>query len=95
MRKDNEHLKFGRDAQDAIVAISENLTPPPLSEDLQKFVSGLATAWRSGEVRPTHRREPKPRPLVAHAPSPSRALDCVPPRFARPDFVPRQPISEF
>jgi len=31
-----------------------------LSDDLQKFVSGLATAWRSGEVRPTHRREPKP-----------------------------------
>ena len=53
-------LKHIRDAQDAIVAISENLTPPPLSEDLQKFVSGLATAWRSGEVRPTHRREPKP-----------------------------------
>lgn len=53
-------LKHIRDAQDAIVAISENLTPPPLSEDLQKFVSSLATVWRSGEVRPTHRREPKP-----------------------------------
>ncbi len=53
-------LKHIRDAQDAIVAISANVTPPPLSEDLQKFVSNLATAWRSGEVRPTHRREPKP-----------------------------------
>lgn len=53
-------LKHIRDEQDAIVAISENLAPPTLSEDLQKFVSSLATAWRSGEVRPTHRREPKP-----------------------------------
>jgi hypothetical protein len=53
-------LKHIRDAQDAIVAISANLAPPPLSEDLLKFVSSLATAWRSGEVRPTHRREPKP-----------------------------------
>jgi hypothetical protein len=24
------------------------------------FVSSLATAWRAGEVQPTHRREPKP-----------------------------------
>ncbi len=27
---------------------------------MQKFVSSLATAWRSGEVRPTHRQEPLP-----------------------------------
>ena len=53
-------LKHIRDAQDSVVAIGKHLTPPPLSEDLQKFVSGLATAWRAGEVRPTHRREPKP-----------------------------------
>jgi len=52
-------LKHIRDAQNSVVAISQNLTPPPLSDDLQKFVSSLATAWRSGEVRPTHRRDPK------------------------------------
>jgi hypothetical protein len=52
-------LKHIRDAQAAVVALSQNITPPPLSEDIQKFVSSLATAWRSGEVRPTHRGEPQ------------------------------------
>jgi hypothetical protein len=50
-------LKHIRDAQKAVAAISQNQTPPPLSEDVQKFVSSLATAWQAGEVRPTHRRE--------------------------------------
>lgn len=52
-----EHI---RDSQAAVIALSQNMAPPPLSEDMQKFVSSLATAWRSGEVRPTHRREPRP-----------------------------------
>lgn len=52
-------LKHIRDSQAAVVALSQNITPPTLSEDMQKFVSSLATAWRSGEVRPTHRREPR------------------------------------
>ena len=29
--------------------------------DLDVFLRGLATAWRDGEVRPTHREKPKPR----------------------------------
>ena len=53
-------LKHIRDAQAAVVALSQNITPPPLSEDMQKFVRSLATAWRSGEVRPTHQRAPQP-----------------------------------
>jgi Integrase core domain len=53
-------LKHIRDAQAAVMALSQNITPPPLSEDMQKFVKSLATAWNSGEVRPTHRREPQP-----------------------------------
>jgi hypothetical protein len=52
-------LKHIRDAQAALVALSQNIMPPPLSEDMQKFVSSLATAWNSGEVRPTNRREPQ------------------------------------
>jgi hypothetical protein len=52
-------LKHIRDAQSAVVAFSQNIAPPPLSEDMQKFVSSLSTAWSSGEVRPTHRREPQ------------------------------------
>lgn len=52
-------LKYIRDAQTAVIAISQNQTPAPLSEDLQDFVRSLATAWKAGEVRPTHRREPQ------------------------------------
>lgn len=52
-------LKHIRDAQAAVVALSQNIAPPPLSEDMQKFVSSLATAWHSGEVRPTHRLKPQ------------------------------------
>ncbi len=52
-------LKYIRDAQNAVVAISQNQTPSALPEDIQNFVSGLATAWKAGEVRPTHRREPQ------------------------------------
>ena len=33
-----------------------------VSPDLGRFLSGLATAWQQGEVRPTHR--PKPRPMT-------------------------------
>lgn len=32
----------------------------PRDGDLDTFLRGLATAWRDGEVRPTHRQEPKP-----------------------------------
>jgi hypothetical protein len=53
-------LKHIRDAQAVVMALSQNTTPPPLSEDMQKFVSSLVIAWNSGEVRPTHRREPRP-----------------------------------
>jgi hypothetical protein len=49
-------LKHIRDAQEAVVAISQDRVPEPLAEDLQRFVSRLATAWQSSEVRPTHRR---------------------------------------
>ena len=40
---------------DAVHAVSHHQT------DLDQFLSGLATAWQDGEVRPTHRRLPKPR----------------------------------
>lgn len=32
---------------------------PQRNADLDVFLRGLATAWRDGEVRPTHREEPK------------------------------------
>lgn len=34
---------------------------PGRNADLDAFLRGLATAWRDGEVRPTHRQEVKPR----------------------------------
>ncbi len=33
---------------------------PQRNADLDVFLRGLATAWRDGEVRPTHRVDPKP-----------------------------------
>jgi hypothetical protein len=33
---------------------------PSRDADLDRFLRGLATAWKSGEVRPTHRKGPKP-----------------------------------
>lgn len=34
---------------------------PGRNADLDQFLLGLSTAWRDGEVRPTHRQEVKPR----------------------------------
>ena len=34
---------------------------PHRDADLERFLKGLATAWQDGEVRPTHRAQPKPR----------------------------------
>jgi hypothetical protein len=53
-------LKQIREAQDTVTALSQNRAPETVAPDVAAFVSSLATAWRSGEVRPTHRREPKP-----------------------------------
>jgi len=53
-------LKHIREAQDAVMALSQNRAPATAAPDVSAFVSSLATAWRSGEVRPTHRQGPKP-----------------------------------
>ena len=42
------------------MALSENRTVELVSPDVAGFVSRLATAWRSGEVRPPHRQAPNP-----------------------------------
>jgi len=36
-------------------------TAQPRDANLELFMKSLATIWREGEVRPTHRKEPKPR----------------------------------
>jgi hypothetical protein len=53
-------LKQIREAQDTVMALSQNRTPEDVAPDMQAFVSGLATAWKVGEVRPTHWQEAKP-----------------------------------
>lgn len=53
-------LKQIREAQDTLRALSKNVTPEVIAPDMKAFVESLATAWRAGEVRPTHQRETKP-----------------------------------
>ena len=53
-------LKHIRDAQDTVMALSQGRTPEVVAPDVAGFVKSLGTAWHSGEVRPTHRQEPKP-----------------------------------
>lgn len=53
-------LKHTREAQETLMAFSQNRSPATMAADIPVFVSSLATAWRSGEVRPTHRQDPKP-----------------------------------
>jgi hypothetical protein len=35
-----------------------DLSPVPATTDVSTFLDSLATAWKSGEVRPTHRKQP-------------------------------------
>lgn len=53
-------LKQMREAQDTVVAFSDNRTPETVASTMKAYVSSLGSAWRAGEVRPTHRRAPKP-----------------------------------
>jgi hypothetical protein len=53
-------LKHIREAQDTVMALIQNRTPKAVAPDVKAFVGSLRTAWRAGEVRPTHRQEPRP-----------------------------------
>ena len=53
-------LKSIREAQDMLMALSKDRTPETAAPDASTFMKSLATAWRAGEVRPTHRQEAKP-----------------------------------
>jgi hypothetical protein len=52
-------LKQIREHQEHLVAISRKRTPESSASEMAPFVKNLAIAWKSGEVRPTHRSEPK------------------------------------
>ncbi|MEO6603425.1 MAG: DDE-type integrase/transposase/recombinase [Polyangiaceae bacterium] len=51
-----------RTMQHHLVTLASGATPrlaPRRDEDLERFLGGLSTAWRAGEVRPTHTPAPK------------------------------------
>lgn len=48
-----------RECQEHLVAISRKRTPEASAPEIAPFVKNLAIAWKAGEVRPTHRSEPK------------------------------------
>lgn len=53
-----------RTVQHHIASMERGATPhvvPHRDADLDAFLESLSTAWRDGEVRPTHREQPKPR----------------------------------
>jgi integrase-like protein len=59
-------LEEMRAMQSHLVVLAEGGTPSVLSTDqpdLSAFLASLSSAWRSGEVRPTHSVEAKPRYL--------------------------------
>jgi len=52
--------------QSHLVVLSEGGKPPASSThepDLPSFLASISSAWREGEVRPTHSAEVKPRYL--------------------------------
>ena len=67
-------LKSIREGQDMLTALSKDRTPVTATSDTSSFVKSLATAWRSGEVRPTHRQEAKPGRRGRTRPDPSAAV---------------------
>ena len=67
-------LKSIREAQDMLMALSSDRTPETAAPDASAFVKSLATAWRSGEVRPTHRQETKPGQRWRTRPDPFAAV---------------------
>jgi hypothetical protein len=67
-------LKSIREAQDMLMALSKDRTPETAAPDASTFVKSLATAWRSGEVRPTHRQEAKPGQRWRTRPDPFAAV---------------------
>ncbi len=54
-------LRDMRAAQQRLVDIADTTEPTPVPPSLDAFLSGLRTAWQTGEVRPTAQPKPKPK----------------------------------
>jgi hypothetical protein len=86
-------LRTIRTVQQELVDIADRLTAvettAPTPATLEQFLSGLRTAWREGEVRPTSKQKPKaprgrrrPDPLVTVTPRLREWFDAEPWRTA-------------
>lgn len=62
----------------ALAAGARIRVPPTKNAELERFLSGLGTAWRDGEVRPTHATKQKP---PRHWRTRKDPLECVWPRI--------------
>jgi len=79
----------------ALLADGQTSHVPTLPSDLKPLFDGLATAWKDGEVRPTHRVQPKPRrdyrtrkdPFEAVWPTIVKWLEAEPDRTAAELFA--------
>jgi hypothetical protein len=67
-------LKSIREAQETLMALSQDRTPETAAPDASTFVRSLTTAWRNGEVRPTHRQKAKPGHWWRSRPDPFAAV---------------------
>ena len=67
-------LKYIREAQEMLMALSQDTTPAAVPPDVPAFVRSLATSWRTGEVRSTHRQETKPGRWWRSRPDPFAAV---------------------
>jgi hypothetical protein len=78
-----------RAMQSYLVVLSDGdktAVPNPPEHSLSAFLASLSSAWRDGEIRPTHRRESEPRYLrqiqtvVRREPFAARPADLPPPK---------------
>jgi hypothetical protein len=70
-------LEEVRTMQRHLVEIPESGPPFPLpqrNQDLTSFLASLSTAWRAGEVRPTHYRKPRPPRCYRTRPDPFESV---------------------
>jgi hypothetical protein len=85
-----------------VLADGEKLEAPSQEPNLAAFLASLSSAWRAGEIRPTHRMESKPRYLrqiqsvVRRDTGTSRQMDpphspCVAPITAKPVVTESKP----
>jgi hypothetical protein len=85
-----------------VLADGEKIDAPTQEPNLVAFLASLSSAWRAGEIRPTHRLESKPRYLrqiqsvVRRDTSTERQTDrprlpCVAPITAKPKVIETNP----